>query len=65
MNEYTHGIRIGVTLTATAVHLDTVVLSTSSAEILWCVDPVLQINAAINVNFPEGEVPWKIEPSRC
>ena len=34
MDEYTHGFQIGVTLTATMVHLDTVVSSMSTAEIL-------------------------------
>ena len=65
MDEYKHGVWIGVMLTATAVHLDTVVPSMSSAEILQYVITVPQINAAMNVTFPEGEAPWKMELSRC
>ena len=52
-------------LTATVVHLDTVVRSTSRAKILQYIVTVPQINTAMNVTFPEGEAPWKMEPSRC
>ena len=65
VNEYTHSIRINVTLTATVVHLDTVVPSTSRTEILWYIVTVPQINATMNITFPEGEAPWKLELSRC
>ena len=42
MDKYTHSVQIGVELTATAVLLDTVVLSTSRAETLQYVISVTQ-----------------------
>ena len=67
-----NGVRIGVELTATAVLLDTVVLSTSRAETLQYVITVTQLmlpftaldpryvfdcGSQFNVTFPEEEAP--------
>ena len=67
-SDSTDGVWIGVQLTATVVHLDTVVLSTSRAKTLWYVVNVPQVNATKNITFPEEGAPgdWnEIEVHPC
>ena len=79
-DEYTHSVHIGVTLTATAVHLDTAVPSASRAVTLWYIatvsqlmlpfaalDPqyIFDIGSQFNTAFPERKAPGDQSKDRC
>ena len=53
IDEYTHSVWIGVTLTATAVHLDTAVLNASRAVPLQYTTTLFQLMLAFSAMDPQ------------